>query len=218
MNEMYTLLSEEEIMRYFEEMKMGSKSAREKLILHNMKLIYYRYYTRFNNTGIEMEDIISLGTVGLIEAVDTFDINRKTSFSTYAVRCIDNRILMYMRKNRTKYVLDVSLVDDEDDDDISLIDLLADSTNIEDEYIDKEVMCCVKLVIDNLNDDEKYLLDLYINKGLKQQEIADMFNVGQSIISRRISKIIRKVQSVLIRNGMLCSDINKKRRRVRQKN
>lgn len=214
MEEMHTLLSNKETIKYFREMKEGSKSARDKLILHNMKLIYYRYYTRFNNTGIEKEDIISLGTIGLIEAVDTFDINKKTSFSTYAIRCIDNRILMYMRKNKVKYILYNPLVDDSNDD-TCLIDLIADTIDIEEEYIDREVMGYIQLILDNLNKEDKYLLDLYINKGLKQQEIANMLNVDQPTISIRISKIARKVQGTLIKNGMLCKPFTKKKKRVK---
>ena len=94
----YEVLSREELERNFKLMKDNNIEVRETIILHNIKLVFYRYYKRFSNTNMNMEDIVAYGMIGLIKAVDTFRLDKKCTFTTYASKCIDNEILMYIRR------------------------------------------------------------------------------------------------------------------------
>ena len=101
----YEVLSREELERNFKLMKDNNIEVRETIILHNIKLVFYRYYKRFSNINMNMEDIVAYGMIGLIKAVDTFRLDKKCTFTTYASKCIDNEILMFLRKNKMPLIL-----------------------------------------------------------------------------------------------------------------
>ena len=146
----YEVLSREELERNFKLMKDNNIEVRETIILHNIKLVFYRYYKRFSNTNMNMEDIVAYGMIGLIKAVDTFRLDKKCTFTTYASKCIDNEILMYIRRESYRYVSLDELIGD---DDLTLNDLIIDpSINIEGDYMDKEDFDYVALKTFNIND------------------------------------------------------------------
>ena len=144
----YEVLSREELERNFKLMKDNNIEVRETIILHNIKLVFYRYYKRFSNTNMNMEDIVAYGMIGLIKAVDTFRPDKKCTFTTYASKCIDNEILMYIRRESYRYVSLDELIGD---DDLTLNDLIIDpSINIEGDYMDKEEIKDINGVINLL--------------------------------------------------------------------
>ena len=197
----YEVLSREELERNFKLMKDNNIEVRETIILHNIKLVFYRYYKRFSNTNMNMEDIVAYGMIGLIKAVDTFRLDKKCTFTTYASKCIDNEILMYIRRESYRYV---SLDDTIGEDDLTLNDLIIDPLiNIEGDYMDKEEIKDINGVINLLNSKDKCLLNLYFRDGYSQIEISNILGVSQSYISRRIKLLVDKLEELLYQKNII---------------
>lgn len=197
----YEVLSREELERNFKLMKDNNIEVRETIILHNIKLVFYRYYKRFSNTNMNMEDIVAYGMIGLIKAVDTFRPDKKCTFTTYASKCIDNEILMYIRRESYRYVSLDELIGD---DDLTLNDLIIDpSINIEGDYMDKEEIKDINGVINLLNSKDKCLFNLYFRDGYSQIEIFNILGVSQSYISRRIKMLVDKLEELLYQKNII---------------
>ncbi|MGM0409939.1 MAG: RNA polymerase sporulation sigma factor SigE [Bacillota bacterium] len=183
-------------------LKKGDESVRKLLIEHNLRLVVY-IAKKFNNTGIDIEDLISIGTIGLIKAVKTFDVSKNIKLATYASRCIENEILMYLRKNnkkRSEISFDDPLNIDWDGNELRLADILGTDEdliykNIE-EKVDRKLL---KIAMEVLNKREKKILILrygLIKSGetMTQKEVADLLGISQSYISRLEKRIINKLQ------------------------
>ena len=211
----YKALSKQELEKKFIQMKNNIPEARETIILHNLKLVFHRYYKRFSSIQIDMDDIISNGIIGLIKAVDTFNLDKNYSFTTYASKCIDNEILMYIRKGITK---DIHLEEDNGEDELTLMGLIIDpSVNIEEDYINNEninnIRSIVNLLNENinnirsivnlLNEKDKYLYNLYFEKAYSQVEIAKILKKSQSYISREIKSLVYKLEKLMYQNGTI---------------
>ena len=197
----YEVLSREELERNFKLMKDNNIEVRETIILHNIKLVFYRYYKRFSNTNMNMEDIVAYGMIGLIKAVDTFRLDKKCTFTTYASKCIDNEILMYIRRESYRYVSLDELIGD---DDLTLNDLIIDpSINIEGDYMDKEEIKDINGVINLLNSKDKCLFNLYFRHGYSQIEISNILGLSQSYISRRIKMLVDKLEELLYQKNII---------------
>ena len=197
----YEVLSREELERNFKLMKDNNIEVRETIILHNIKLVFYRYYKRFSNTNMNMEDIVAYGMIGLIKAVDTFRLDKKCTFTTYASKCIDNEILMYIRRESYRYVSLDELIGD---DDLTLNDLIIDpSINIEGDYMDKEEIKDINSVINLLNSKDKCLFNLYFRVGYSQIEISNILGLSQSYISRRIKMLVDKLEELLYQKNII---------------
>src|SRR5690625_1923863 len=193
-------LSAEDESKYLEEMQNGSQTARNKLIEHNLRLVAH-IVKKFDNTGEDMEDLISIGTIGLIKGVESFKVGRGTKLATYAARCIENEILMHLRALK-KVNKDVSLHDpigqDKEGNEISLIDILeAENENIID-YIQLN-MEIEKLqdyfsVLDNREKEViiyRYGLNNY--QEMTQREIAKRLDISRSYVSRIEKRALMKV-------------------------
>ena len=136
-----------------------------------------------------------------IKAVDTFRLDKKCTFTTYASKCIDNEILMYIRRESYRYV---SLDDTIGDDDLTLNDLIIDPLiNIEGDYMDKEEIKDINGVINLLNSKDKCLFNLYFRDGYSQIEISNILGVSQSYISRRIKLLVDKLEELLYQKGII---------------
>ena len=197
----YEVLSRDELERNFKLMKGNNMEAREKIILHNIKLVFYRYYKRFSNTNMNMEDIVAYGMIGLIKAVDTFRLDKECTFTTYASKCIDNEILMYIRRESYRYVY---LDDTVGEDDLTLNDLIIDpSVDIEEDYMNMEEIKDIDSVINLLNSKDKYLFNLYFRDGYSQIEISNLLGVSQPYISRRIKLLVDKLEELLYQKGII---------------
>lgn len=183
------------------ELASGGEEVRNILIERNLRLVVY-IARKFENTGIGVEDLISVGTIGLIKAVNTFNPEKKIKLATYASRCIENEILMYLRRN-TKIKAEVSFYEplniDWDGNELLLSDILGTENDtvynlIEDE-VDKQLLL---LALKNLNDREKEIVRLRFglsgNTERTQKEVADMLGISQSYISRLEKKIINRLK------------------------
>ena len=183
------------------------EEAKQVLIERNLRLVVY-IAKKFENTGINVEDLISIGTIGLIKAINTFNPDKKIKLATYASRCIENEILMYLRRNnriKTEVSIDEPLNVDWDGNELLLSDILGSdqdviSRRMEDE-IDKELLL---KSLEILNQRERAIVELRF--GLKsggrektQKEVADLLGISQSYISRLEKKIIKRLQKEIIR-------------------
>ena len=184
-----------------------SEEARAILIERNLRLVVY-IAKKFENTGIGVEDLISIGTIGLIKAIQTFNLERKIKLATYASRCIENEILMYLRrtsKTRMEVSIDEPLNGDWDGNELLLSDILGTdedviSKDIEDE-IDKKLL---KKAMETLTDREKLIISLRFGLNGReeektQKEVADMLGISQSYISRLEKKIIHRLKKEMIK-------------------
>nr|WP_243155236.1 RNA polymerase sporulation sigma factor SigE [Romboutsia sp. CE17] len=180
----------------------NDESVKTTLIERNLRLVVY-ISRKFENTGIDVEDLISIGTIGLIKAVNTFKLNKNIKLATYASRCIENEILMYLRKNNKKKAevsFDEPLNIDLDGNELLLSDVLGTENDeiykIIEEEIDKDLLI---MALDRLSDREKQIMELRFgltNKGNErtQKEVAGMLGISQSYISRLEKKIISRLK------------------------
>lgn len=179
----------------------GDKSARAMLIERNLRLVVY-IARKFENTGINIEDLISIGTIGLIKAVNTFNPEKKIKLATYASRCIENEILMYLRRNnktKSEISFDEPLNIDWDGNELLLSDVLGTDNDIITKNLEVKVdKSLLKSALSQLNDREKQIMELrfgLIGKEEKtQKDVADMLGISQSYISRLEKKIIRRLK------------------------
>ena len=189
-------------------LKNNDEAARKMLIEHNLRLVVF-IARRFENTGIPLEDLISIGTIGLIKAVSTFDAEKKIKMATYASRCIENEILMFLRKT-SKLKLEVSLDEplktDWDGNELLLSDVLGtrpDTVSFElDQEIEREIL---RNALEQLNTREKQIIILRFGLGGQQErtqkEVADLLGISQSYISRLEKKILSRLHTELKRIG-----------------
>ena len=187
-------------------LQQGDESARQLLIEHNLRLVVY-ISKRFENTGINIEDLISIGTIGLIKAVNTFNSGKNIKLATYASRCIENEILMYLRKinsQRTEVSFDEPLNTDWDGNELLLSDILGTEEDevyrpLEDDA-DKQMLM---EAIDSLDQREREIIllrfGLPAGKEYTQKEVADMLGISQSYISRLEKRIIDRLRREMLR-------------------
>ncbi|HLR66066.1 RNA polymerase sporulation sigma factor SigE [Virgibacillus alimentarius] len=194
-------LSKEEEQELLKLLPKGDKSARAMLIERNLRLVVY-IARKFENTGINIEDLISIGTIGLIKAVNTFNPEKKIKLATYASRCIENEILMYLRRNnklKTEISFDEPLNVDWDGNELLLSDVLGTEVDIITKNLDKKVdKSLLKNALSQLNDREKQIMELRFGlvgeEAKTQKDVADMLGISQSYISRLEKKIIRRLK------------------------
>ncbi len=188
----------------FAALAQGDPKARETLITHNLRLVVY-IAKKFENTGISIEDIISIGTIGLIKAVNTFAPEKKIKLATYASRCIENEILMYLRKTSNRRVetsIDEPLNTDGEGNELLLGDVLGtdpDSVGAEIEQDDEKSM--LYKAVNRLSDREKLIMQMRFGlidgNERTQKEVADMIGISQSYISRLEKRIIKRLRQDL---------------------
>lgn len=194
-------LSQDEESEIMEKLTNGDETARESLIVHNLRLVVY-IAKKFENTNINIEDLISIGTIGLIKAVNTFSPNRNIKFATYASRCIENEILMFLRKasqRRNEISIEEPLNTDWDGNELLLCDVLGSDADIINRDIEQELECNLLLeAVSKLNTREALIMELRFglngNKEHTQKQVADLLGISQSYISRLEKKIIRRLK------------------------
>ena len=187
-----------------QQIKDGDEKAREPLIVHNLRLVVY-IAKKFENSNVNIEDLISIGTIGLIKAVNTFSPDRNIKLATYASRCIENEILMFLRKTtQTKYEISIEepLSTDWDGNELLLSDILGSDSDTVSADIEQEVEINQLLeAVSRLNTREAMIMELRFglngNKEHTQKEVADLLGISQSYISRLEKKIIGKLKQEL---------------------
>ena len=198
-------LEPEEEAEEIEKLSKGDNEAKKKLVEHNLRLVVY-IAKKFENTGVGLEDLISIGTIGLMKAINTFNSSKNIKLATYSSRCIENEILMHLRRSnrlKSEISIDEPLNQDGDGNELLLSDILGTdeditSRGVEDE-VDKKLL---KASISKLNSREKNIMELRF--GFKtgeektQKEVADMLGISQSYISRLEKKIINKMKKEIV--------------------
>ena len=180
------------------------ESARTLLVEHNLRLVVY-IAKRFESTGIGLEDLISIGTIGLIKSVNTFRADKNIKLATYASRCIENEILMYIRKNsgqRLEVSIDVPLNTDWDGNELLLSDVLSsDEVDVVTEIAEREEREAIRACVSRLDERERVIIELRYGLGgrdeMTQKEVADLLGISQSYISRLEKKIIARLRDEL---------------------
>jgi len=198
-------LSPNEEKEYIEKMKLGDEEARNILIERNLRLVAH-ISKKYSTTNIDQDDLISIGSIGLIKAINSFDNSKNIRLATYAARCIDNEILMFIRtskKTKAEVFLNESIGKDKDDNEITLLDVIEQEETSIDEEIDikfkiKELYNKMKQV---LKDREIDILNLRFGlngkKPKTQHEIASMLGISRSYVSRIETKAINKLAEVI---------------------
>ena len=222
-DELPNVLSDEEFLKYYNLFKNGDLDAKDKLIKHNMRLVSDRIYGRFKNVEYEKKDLFSIGLIGLIKAVNKFDIQKGYAFSTYAVSCIDNEILILIRKLQ-KYEPTDSIYDeihcDNDGNDLTILDTLEDIDSDFTKYVEnKELIIQIEKLMNDFNDRDSDIIKMYFgfynNRCYTQQEIADKYNVSVSNISRLIKNNLKKLKEQLDENKKIEESTNKKNKIIK---
>ncbi|MBE6826006.1 MAG: RNA polymerase sporulation sigma factor SigE [Oscillospiraceae bacterium] len=197
-------LTREEEEEVFARLKTGDPAARETLIVRNLRLVVY-IAKKFETSGICLEDLISIGTIGLIKAVNTFCPEKNIKLATYASRCIENEILMFLRKSsqyRGEISIDEPLNTDWDGNELLLSDILGTEEDIVNRGIEWEAEReMLRSAVRDLPDREREIMEMRFGlcggRELTQKEAADRIGISQSYISRLEKKIIRKLRIVL---------------------
>ena len=197
-------LSKEDEEQYVLMREKGDKNARNKLVEHNLRLVVF-LAKKYEGSGYDLEDLVSIGTIGLIKGVNTYKLDKNIKLATYASRCIDNEILMFLRKNKRKKI-EISFEDsinfDSEGNELHLEDVLGtDNDLVEKEYevkVDKKILL---EEIKKLNDRDKEIITLRYglmnSEEYTQKEVADKLGISQSYISRIEKKVIKKLTNLL---------------------
>ena len=194
-------LSKEDEVKYVTLSMNGDKKARSKLIEHNLRLVVF-LAKKYENTGVDLEDLVSIGSVGLIKGVNTYKLSKNIKLATYASRCIDNEILMFLRKNkrrRGEISFEDNLSFDSDGNELHLEDILGTDSDIVTKGLEEETN--KKLLyeeIEKLSERDKKIMvlryGLYDNEEMTQKDVAELLGISQSYISRIEKKVIRKLK------------------------
>ena len=195
-------LSKADEVYYVKKSMEGDLKAKSKLIEHNLRLVVF-LAKKYENTKVDLEDLVSIGTIGLIKGVNTYKLDKNIKLATYASRCIDNEIIMFLRKNK-KRKGEVSFEDnlsyDAEGNELHLEDILGTDDDVVTKGLEEELE--KKLLyneISKLNDRDKKIMvlryGLYNSKELTQKEVADVMGISQSYISRIEKKVINKLRS-----------------------
>ena len=194
-------LSKEEEIKYVTLSMDGDKKARSKLIEHNLRLVVF-LAKKYENTGVDLEDLVSIGSVGLIKGVNTYKPGKNIKLATYASRCIDNEILMFLRKNKRRkgeISFEDNLSFDSEGNELHLEDILGTDSDIVTKGLEEETN--KKLLyeeIEKLNDRDKKIMimryGLYNSEEMTQKDVAELLGISQSYISRIEKKVIRRLK------------------------
>ena len=197
-------LTKEEETHYVELSMEGNQEARNKLIEHNLRLVVF-LAKKYENTKVDLEDLVSIGTIGLIKGVNTYKLDKNIKLATYASRCIDNEILMYLRKTkkkRTEISFEDSLSFDAEGNELHLEDVLGTETDVvtkglEDELDRKILYQEVSKLTGRDKEIIEYRYGLNGKKELTQKEVAALLGISQSYISRIEKKVIKKLRNII---------------------
>ncbi len=197
-------LSREEEMELVDKATNGDEMAKNKLIEHNLRLVVF-LSKKYENTGLDLEDLVSIGTIGLIKGINTYKLDKNIKLATYASRCIDNEILMFLRKNK-KRKSEVSFEDnlsfDSEGNELHLEDILGTDSDVVTKGIENETdKGLLYQEINKLNPRDKQIMvlryGLYNNEEMTQKDVANMLGISQSYISRIEKKVIKRLKNVV---------------------
>lgn len=203
-------LSKHEVYDLLEKIKQGDERAMEELVEHNIKLVLYQVAGRFKLVEYDKRDLVSIGNVGLMKAIATFDTSKKVEFSTYAIRCIDNEILMFLRKlkkDQNVDSLDRTINVGKDGNELKIEDTLSDEKDMVEDVTDNETYQAIRQIVKELPNRDKKIIMLhfgfYSDKIYTQKEIANMMSISQSYTAKLIAKIVKGIGQQLQEKGVI---------------
>ena len=197
-------LSKEEEVFYVKKAMDGDILAKDKLIEHNLRLVVY-LSKKYENTGIDLEDLVSIGTIGLIKGVNTYKLDKNIKLATYASRCIDNEILMFLRKNKkrkSEISFEDSLSYDTEGNELHLEDILGTEPDIVTKELEHQTeKSLLYEEVMKLNKRDKQIMTLryglFNNEEMTQKDVANLLGISQSYISRIEKKVIRRFKNII---------------------
>ena len=203
-------LSKNELYQLFNKMNQGDESARELLVKHNIRLVLYEVRAKFSLVDYDKKDLVAVGNIGLLKAINSFDISKNIKFATFASHCIDNEILMFLRKIKRHYnvgsIYDI-IKKDKEGYGLKVEDTIIDDINIENECINNETNQIIRNLVNELPYRDREIIMMffgfYNNHRYWQEEIAQKFNLSQSHVSRIITKTLKKLASKLKEEGII---------------
>ena len=211
-------LSKEELNKLFNKIQYGSKESINKVLIHNIRLVLYEVSSKFQSADYDKKDLVSIGIFGLFKAIKTYDLSRNVEFSTYAVKCIDNEIKLFFKKNkkyRNTYSLDNICSLDEEKKDLKLEYMISyeNDMDILESLEQEELYKAIRKIVMDLQGRDKIIMILYFgfnnNKSYNQNEISKMLKISQSQVSKLISRIVTKIAIILKVNGFIELNVNK---------
>lgn len=218
-------LSNNEMIELFKNYKNGSFTARDKLIHYNLRLVISIIFENYGNSNFEMQDLFSIGCEGLINAVDSFNLEKNIAFSTYATKCIHNKILLYFRrhKNDIQTVSIEKVINNNYDDEKTISYYLKSKDNIIEDYEDKELNMLIKNYISSLDERKQKVIKLYFgmfdgNK-YSQREIAKKIGVSRTMVCNIIKNFLLDIRKMLKKANYLVikNQINQINQNIRRK-
>lgn len=197
--------TKEETYKLLEEIKNGNEKAKELLIKHNIKLVLYEVTNKFQFVEYDKKDLVSIGIIGLINAIMTFDTSKNLKFSTYAAKCIDNKILDFLKKikkdNRCVSLYSTVKTNLEKKEELQLINTIPSNIDIQEENINREIKEIVLELLDEVPEKNKEIIKMYFgfynNQKYTQKEIAKKLNVSRQNISLIITKFLKQTRERL---------------------
>lgn len=197
-------LSKEDENYYLEQAEKGDLFSKNKLIEHNLRLVVF-LAKKYENTNVDLEDLVSIGTIGLIKGINTYKMGKNIKLATYASRCIDNEILMFLRKNKkrkSEISFEDSLSYDADGNELHLEDVLGTDGDVVTKELERETEKLLMIEeIEKLEDRDKQIIilryGLFGYEEMTQKDVADLLGISQSYISRIEKKVIRRLGNVV---------------------
>ena len=203
-------LPKSQVNELLDKVKHGDEDAIKMIIEHNIRLVLYQVNNKFKSVEYDKKDLVSIGNIGLIKAVTTFDKSKNVEFATYATRCIDNEILMFLRKLKKDQKvdsLDKTITHDKEGKELKIEDTISDENDIVEDYEKNITYKIIREIVKELPDRDREIIMLhfgfYNNEVHTQKEIADMMSISQSYVSRLITKIVKKIGIQLQKCGVI---------------
>lgn len=198
-------LTKEETERLFREFYEGSKDARNKLITYNFRLILMVINQNFGRDEYAKKDFFSVGVIGLIHAVDTYEITKGYAFSTYATKCIKNEILTFLKdskNDRQIYSLNQVISKNDNDDEVELEDIVSDDNDLTEDYEQKEVYKIIREILDQIPAGKRRILMMYFgfdrDRIYNKTEIAQMYGLSRNFVSKLITNTLKDIRKELL--------------------
>ena len=212
-------LPKEELYSLIKLKNEGSKEAKDKLVEHNIRLVLYVINHRFATVNYDKEELVSIGNIGLIKAIDTFDIDKGAEFTTYVIKVIENEILYFLRKlkkDKKIYSLDDIISENKNGNQLRLEDIIKDDKDFVEGYETIEVYKTIRKIVKELPDKEREMVMLYFgfyDKTYTQTEIAEKFSISQVTVCRILNKTLKDIENILKNKEILDSDLKTTKKR-----
>lgn len=218
-------LSKEELEKLFEEARNGSKEAVDKLITHNIRLVLYIVTKKFLNVDYDKKDLVSIGNIGLIKAVNTYEPSKGIKFSAYASRCVENEILMFLKKRNRKSETNVDSLEEisfqgKDGKNLKLEDKLSDGSDFTMDYENAQINEIIRQLVEGLPEKDRKIIKLhfgfYDGKVYSQRQIAKKMHISQSLVSKIVSKNVEILRKELETRGIVDSSYKERKEKMKR--